>query len=436
MSLELFAIIFLIAMFIIGAIFPINIGILGFVAAFVIGVLVSNMDSKEVFAVFPADLFILLVGITFMFSIVQKNGTIDLIASWGLKLVRGNLGLVPWVVFFLGTVLAALGTSVVALASILAPLVLRLAYKFKINPLMMGTMLIVGLTAGAFSPLNLFGLIVKGVLETRELPHEPIILMVNVFVFCFIVGLGIFITFGGFKNFRLNANAVSQAEARTAATTAGPEDFEEEDNIFENAKLDWYKAVTLVGIVSLIVMALFFDFHMGFSAFMIGLVLAFLRPSLQTEVIKAIPWPVILMVSGIVTYVGVLDSIGAIDYMTEIISSLNNSYVASLVASYTGGIISSFASTTGFLAAIIPLVTPILQDPTVSATGVVASIAISSSIVDLSPFSTNGALLLSNVRPAEERSFFQKLLVMSGIFIVVGPLAAWLLFVVIGVPWG
>lgn len=436
MSLELFAIIFLVGMFIIGSIFPVNIGVLGFVAAFVIGVLVSGMETKAVLGVFPADLFVLLTGITFMFSIVQKNGTIDLIASWGLKLVRGNLGLIPWVVFFLGTTLAALGTSVVALASILAPLVLRLAYKFKINALMMGTLLIVGLTAGAFSPLNLFGLIVKGVLETRGLPHEPVILMVNVLLFCFVVGLIVFVVLGGIKNFKLSSKNVSDAQLRTAAAYASDEEFGEEENIFENVKLDWYKAATLIGIGVLIYMALFLEFHMGFSAFTIGLILAFMRPSLQTEVVKAIPWPVILMVTGIVTYVGVLDAIGSIDYMTDLISGLNNSYVASLVASYTGGIISSFASTTGFLAAIIPLVTPILEDPTISSTGVVAAIAISSSIVDLSPFSTNGALLLSNCKPSEERSFFRKLLVMSGIFIVIGPLAAWLLFVVIGVPWG
>lgn len=436
MSLELFAIIFLVGMFIIGSIFPVNIGVLGFVAAFVIGVLVSGMETKAVLGVFPADLFVLLTGITFMFSIVQKNGTIDLIASWGLKLVRGNLGLIPWVVFFLGTTLAALGTSVVALASILAPLVLRLAYKFKINALMMGTLLIVGLTAGAFSPLNLFGLIVKGVLETRGLPHEPVILMVNVLLFCFVVGLIVFVVLGGIKNFKLSSKNVSDAQLRTAAAYASDEEFGEEENIFENVKLDWYKAATLIGIGVLIYMALFLEFHMGFSAFTIGLILAFMRPSLQTEVVKAIPWPVILMVTGIVTYVGVLDAIGSIDYMTDLISGLNNSYVASLVASYTGGIISSFASTTGFLAAIIPLVTPILEDPTISSTGVVAAIAISSSIVDLSPFSTNGALLLSNCKPSEERSFFRKLLVMSGIFIVIGPLAAWLLFVVVGVPWG
>jgi hypothetical protein len=72
-----------------------------------------------------------------------------------------------------------------------------------------------------------------------------------------------------------------------------------------------------------------------------------------------------------------------------------------------GGVVSSFASTTGILAAILPIVAPILQDPTVSAIGVISAIAIASIVVDLSPFSTNGALLLANVQGVPERVFFQ-----------------------------
>lgn len=429
MSVELIAIIILLLMFIIGAVFPINIGVLGFVAAFIIGTLVSGIEIDTVFAGFPADLFVLLAGITFMFAIVQKTGTIDLIANWGLKLVRGNLGLIPWVVFFLGTLLSSIGTSVIALASILAPIVLRLAYKYHINALMMGVMLIVGITAGAFSPLNLFGIIVSGIMETRTIDHEALILFLDTFLFCLLVGVITYVAMGGLKLIRINSTEV---QLRMAATTT--EGASEESSI-ENVTLNWQRFVTLLGVIALIVIALGFDYNMGFSAFFIGLILAFITPKIQSEVIKSMPWPAILMVTGIVTYVGVLEEIGALDYMTDIIASLDNSYIASLVASYTGGIISSFASTTGFLAAIIPLATPILQDPTVSTTGVLAAISISSSIVDLSPFSTNGALLLSNARPEDERSYFRQLLVMAALFVVAGPLLAWLLFVVIGTPW-
>ncbi|MDM5331968.1 SLC13 family permease [Ureibacillus composti] len=428
MSLELFAIIFLLLMFVIGAIFPINIGVLGFVAAFIIGTMVSGLDLDTIFAGYPADLFVLLAGITYMFAIVQKTGTIDLIANWGLKLVRGNLGLIPWVVFFLGTALASIGTSAIALASILAPIVLRLAYRYNINALMMGVMLIIGITGGAFSPLNLFGIIVSGVMETRALDHQEVILFLNTFLFCFLIGLIVYISMGGLKLFR---SSTSEVQLRMAATVEA-----DAEGDLKDVKLNWQRTFTLLAIAVLIVLALVLKLNMGFCAFMIGLVLAFMTPKIQSEVIKSMPWPAILMVTGIVTYVSVLEEIGALQYMTDVIASLNNSYLASLVASYTGGIISSFASTTGFLSAIIPLATPILQDPAVSSTGVIAAISISSSVVDLSPFSTNGALLLSNARPEDERSYFRQLLVMAGLFVLVAPLVAWLLFVVIGTPWG
>jgi di/tricarboxylate transporter len=142
-----------------------------------------------------------------------------------------------------------------------------------------------------------------------------------------------------------------------------------------------------------------------------------------------------IMVTGIMTYVGVMDKVGAMDYMTELIASVGNPLLASLTASYVGGVISAFASTAGFLSAVIPLAAPILQDPTISTIGVVSAIAIAASVVDISPFSTTGALILANVQGVNEREFFKKLLYISGVFIALGPGLAWLLFVLIGTPW-
>lgn len=61
--------------------------------------------------------------------------------------------------------------------------------------------------------------------------------------------------------------------------------------------------------------------------------------------------------------------------------------MATLGASYLGGFVSVFASTTGFLAAIMKFAAPILTDPTLSTTVVVSAIAVSANIVDLSPLS-------------------------------------------------
>ena len=143
------------------------------------------------------------------------------------------------------------------------------------------------------------------------------------------------------------------------------------------------------------------------------------------------PWSAIIMVSGIVTFIGIMEQVGAMILMQNLIGMIGNPVIASLIASYVGGIISAFASTTGFLAAIIPLGVPILSDPSISTMGAVSAFAISASIVDLSPFSTVGALFLSNAQVGGERKFFIQLLATAGIFVLIGPFISWLIFVVI-----
>jgi Na+/H+ antiporter NhaD/arsenite permease-like protein len=430
MSIELLGVIVLLLIFIIGAILPINMGILGFVAALIVGSLISGMSIDDIFSVFPADLFVLLAGVTYLFAIVYNNGTIDLITTWGLRLVKGNLGLIPWVIFILSALLSGIGTSAIAVVSILAPIALRLAVQYKINPILMGVLVVIGATGGAFSPLNLFGLIVMGVMESRNLPHSPELLFVNTFIYCLVIAIIVFLVFGGTRMLRRR----DAAQTYVATTVEVIDNIEDSKEIQEN-RLTLYKGVTIASIFLLIVLVLGFKANIGFTAFALGLALSLMAPKQQSEIIKQMPWGVILMISGVVTYVGVLEKIGTIEYMTELVASVGNPVIASLVASYIGGIISAFASTTGFLAAIIPLATPILKDPTVSSVGVISAISISSSIVDLSPFSTNGALLLANVKGMSEREFFRKLLFIAALFVILGPGLAWLFFVLIGTPW-
>lgn len=146
------------------------------------------------------------------------------------------------------------------------------------------------------------------------------------------------------------------------------------------------------------------------------------------------PWPVILLISGLLTYVGVLDQIGTIDYMEGLISGVGNPLLAALAASYVGGLVSAFASTAGILGVAIPLAAPLLQNAALPAIGTISAVAISSAIVDISPLSTNGALLLANAQGVEERVFFRQLLLWAAGVVVFAPLLAWLVFVVIGIP--
>jgi hypothetical protein len=63
----------------------------------------------------------------------------------------------------------------------------------------------------------------------------------------------------------------------------------------------------------------------------------------------------------------------------------------------------------------------------------VAALGVSSTIVDVSPFSTNGALMVAN-RPdtITEEAFYRQILRYSILVVVVGPLLVWAAIVLPG----
>src|SRR3954464_9283785 len=129
MSPELVSIIVLGVMFLVATVLPINLGVIGFVAAFLVGTLLGGLSADDIFKGFPVNLFVLLVGITYLFAIAQNNGTVDLITNWGLRLVRGNIGLIPWIMFALTAVLCGVGALSAAGVAIVAPIALRYAAR-------------------------------------------------------------------------------------------------------------------------------------------------------------------------------------------------------------------------------------------------------------------------------------------------------------------
>lgn len=407
-------------MFVVGAFLSLNIGILALVTAFAF-ISFTDISIDQIYASFPADLFILLFGVTFLFAVIQKNGTLDMITDLGLSMVKGNVGMIPWVIFFLAALLTSVGTSAIAVASILAGVGFNIAYKHKINPLLMALMIQAGYMAGSFSPLNIFGVIVNGVMASEGLPFSEGVLYINTLIFYIFLGLIAFVSLGGIRLFKESKDQPLGILPTTV--------YEEPEN---KPKITINNIISIIGVVLLVIFVIGFGGDIGFAALTLGLLISCLTPKIQGEVFKSIPWSAIVMVSGIVTFVGIMQEVGAMDLMQSLVAKIGDPVIASLIASYIGGIISAFASTTGFLAAIIPLGVPILNDPSVSTMGVLSAISISSSIVDLSPFSTVGALFLSNVKGIGERKFFLQLLTTAGIFVLLGPLVSWLIFVVIG----
>jgi di/tricarboxylate transporter len=200
----------------------------------------------------------------------------------------------------------------------------------------------------------------------------------------------------------------------------------------ELPELDRDKILTLIGIVSLVVIALAFDVDVGFVALTIAAILSLVSPQATKGAVNKVAWPTVLLICGIVMYVGLLETLGTIDWLGEQVATIGSALIAALLICYVGGVVSAFASTTGILAALIPLAVPLLETGAIGAVGLIIALSISSSVVDSSPFSTSGALVVANT-PEEKRDFVFKRLMRWGFsMVLVAPPIAWMIFVAPG----
>ena len=70
--------------------------------------------------------------------------------------------------FAITALITAVGALSPAAVAIIAPIALSFAAKHKINPLMMGMMVVHGAQAGGFSPIAVYGVTVNGIIaKTR-----------------------------------------------------------------------------------------------------------------------------------------------------------------------------------------------------------------------------------------------------------------------------
>jgi di/tricarboxylate transporter len=151
---QIIPLVILVLMFIIATKWPLNIGIMGLVASFGVGYFMLGMSDKEILADFPASIVLTIIGVTYFFSMAQRNGTIDIIVRTCVRLVRGKTMLLPWVFFLMAAALTALGTFSPAAVALLAPAAIGFAYESRIHPVLMGAFMIYGAYAGGFSPLS------------------------------------------------------------------------------------------------------------------------------------------------------------------------------------------------------------------------------------------------------------------------------------------
>ena len=390
-----------------------NVGVLAIAFAWVVGVFIAGLTPREVLAAFPYDLFIILAGVTLLFTQAQLNGTLDRVAHHAVKLCRGNKGLMPVTFFVLGAVIASAGPGNISTAAMLGPMAMTVASRASIPPFLMAIMVGNGAQAGALSPVAPTGLIVaKLMAEKVGLPgHELQTYLANLVAHA-IVAFGGYLLFGGWKLFRSSFTG--------DAAEGGQVRFE---------RTHW---ITLGVIAVVLVPVLTLKAHIGMASFAGASVLAALRVADHEQAIRRMPWTPIIMVCGVSVLVGLLEKTGGLDLFSSMLARFATENTLTGFVALVTAVISVYSSTSSVvLPAFLPTVPRLVMLVGGDPLSVATSMNVAAHLVDMSPLSTTGAVCIAAIAdPAQVRPTYNKLLAWGLSMTIVGTIGCYLFFLI------
>lgn len=389
---------------------PVNMGLLAFVAAWGVGALLFGETPRALLAGFPVDLFVTLLGVTYLFGVAQANGTVEQLVRGAVRLVAGRTGLLAWVFFGVAALLTGAGALGPAAVAIIAPVALGVAREQGLPPLMMGLMVIHGTQAGAFAPGSVYGTITAEVAARAGLPQAPGLWFLASLAMNLLLAACVWVW--------------ARRSARPAATSVSPPPDGE-------PRLQRDHWLTLAGLALLAVGVLAFKAHTGLLALAVVALLAIVAPQGHRGALSRVDWSTLVLICGVITYVALLERHGIVSALGQVVAGVGSPWLAALLLCLVAGLVSAFASSTALLGVVIPLAAPVLAGGGLDPVGLVAALAVATTIVDTSPFSTNGALVVAHAGEALRERLLRQLLGYSALMVTAGCMLAWLLFVVL-----
>jgi Na+/H+ antiporter NhaD/arsenite permease-like protein len=380
----------------------INVGLVAIAAAWIIGVYVAGMKPEAVLSGFPASLFLTLCGVTLLFAVADANKSLAGLAARAAGLIGRNTIALPIAFFLLGFSFSAIGPGAVPATALLAPLAVAIGARSAIPPLLTVLMVANGANAGNLSPISAVGIIANSRMASVGLVgHESKVMLANLLAHA-LVAVVVFVAFLP----RLRTSKPSDP-----AASAKPEPF-------SRSQL-WTLTIIAAWVAGVVVLKL----NVGLSAFAAALILIAIRAADEAVAIRAVPWSIILMVTGVAVLIAVLEASGGMELFTRLLASIASPSTVNGVVALVTGAISTYSSTSGV---VLPAFLPTSQNLVQQVGGgdplaVALSINVGASLVDVSPLSTIGALCVAAVSdPAQSRRLFYQLLAWGFSMIAVG----------------
>lgn len=412
MNPGLIALITLFLVIVIGFIKKINVGLLAIAGAGILSYLNSNFNPRNLSKEFSGSLFLTLLGISFLFCIIQNSGVLEKIVKSFVIKIGKNIILIPIIIYLIGLLVAAIGPGCIPAVILVLAISIPLSHKSGYNPVMLMLIGSSATYAGRFTSITPEGILVNKLLGDQGITNIILPLFINATIVTLLLSIIFFFAYKGHK-----VKAVSNDKI-------------DGDIIEENLSFTINDKLCLFGISTLIIFITVLKMDVGISGFIIGIFLLFCKVDTEKNVLKIIPWNTIVMVTGVGVLMNFVISSGGIKILTEYLSSIMTDRTAGMISGIMAGSMSWFSSTLGVvLPTLLPTVSGIIENlgTNIPPADIVTSIAVTSSFAGFSPMSTIGALVIASL---SSDAVFSKL-DSKKIFI---ELLGWSVFCVVFVP--
>ena len=389
----------LVAAIVISCTSQVNVGMIAVALAWGLG-LYTGRTADVVLAGFPASLFVTLAGVTLLFSLADVNGTIGLLANRLVRTARGSVRLVPILIFGIAGIISMLGPGAIASVALVAPLAMAIGDRTGLPPFLTALMVANGANAGNLSPLSAVGVIANTRMAAAGLgAHEWKVFAAN-FIAHVLVSAVAFVLLVPRGTARAGGLPDDQP---TGLTTA-----------------QWLTlSIVLLWVSSVVLLRA----PIGLAAFTAAAAIVVLRAADESPAIRRMPWSAILMVSGVTMLVAVVEKAGGMDLFTALLARFTTPGTVNGMIAFVTGAISIYSSTSGVvLPTFLPLAPRLVElvgggNPL----AVALSINVGSSLVDVSPLSTLGALCVAAIAdPDRARELFRRLMLWGLAMAVIG----------------
>lgn len=389
----------------------VNIGLYALAFAFLIGCFFMGMKPKAVLALWPLTIFFVLLSVMFFYSFAMSNGTLEKFASYILYGFRHHPAVLPYVLFVIALLLAAMGAGFHAIVAFVMPLTFVVCKKTGMSPLIGVLASGGGAAAGAEFFISATGVLVNGLVTSAGYVEEA-------HRYTWIIFAVVTIT----QFILLNAGMLVTRYWKTVGSESldfsKPEPFNNKQKI--NLALIIFLMCGMVippvlanifkdGVIALIASKV----DVGFFAVICSILALLFKVGDEKEQLKAVPWGTIILVSGVGLLIALGVEAGMVDALSVWLGERVSPVAVPAMLILAAGCMSVFSSTSGVvLPTLFPMVPAIAAVTPLSPILMFCLINMGSLATGYSPFSSCGSIALGAAPDSEIHSkLFNQLLI-------------------------